>query len=48
MHMWSIELSVLVGSAHTVLGCYWSKKLGKKKMLGNYFDPKVHITFFTV
>lgn len=27
--------SVLVGSAHTVLGSYWSMKLGKKKMLGN-------------
>lgn len=23
----------VTGSAHTVLGCYWSKKLGKKKML---------------
>lgn len=22
------------GSAHTVLGSYWSKKLGKKKLLG--------------
>lgn len=26
---------VLAGSAHTVLACYWTKKLGKKKMLGN-------------
>ncbi|TNN56267.1 Phenazine biosynthesis-like domain-containing protein [Liparis tanakae] len=25
----------VTGSAHTVLGSYWSKKLGKKKMLGN-------------
>lgn len=22
------------GSAHTVLGCYWSKELGKTEMLG--------------
>lgn len=27
----------LAGSAHTVLASYWSKELGKKKMLGHYF-----------
>lgn len=27
--------SVFAGSAHTILGSYWSKKLGKKKLLGN-------------
>ena len=30
-----LALPVLAGSAHTVLGSYWSKKLGKKKLLGN-------------
>lgn len=28
--------SAFLGSAHTVLGSYWSKILGKKKMLGEF------------
>lgn len=29
---------VLAGSNHTILGSYWSEKLGKKKMLGTYLN----------
>lgn len=40
---WCIFVTfVCAGSAHTVLGGYWSQKLGKTKMLGNqlnYFYP---------
>lgn len=35
LFVWS-NICALTGSAHTVLGSYWSKKLGKKKLLGNF------------
>lgn len=40
-----VLLSVLAGSAHTVLASYWSKKLGKTNMLGNSFHHFQTINF---